>query len=176
MKKNIIICLITILLCSIIFFLINKSSHKDKIGWVNITKVYSDFVFKKELETKITKTQQARKAITDSLEFELKMLSREIKSENGKDQSKVSRFELKRENYIEKKKEFEEDNEMLQKQYNDQILTQINQYLKDYGKQKDYQYILGADGGGMLMYAIETSDITDEVIQYINERYKGKTE
>lgn len=176
MKKNIAIVLTSVLLCGAICFLILRNNGKDKLAWVNLTKVYNEFAYKKELENKLTKTQQARKTIIDSAEFELKVLSRQIKAEDGKDKSKIALFEVKRDNYLNKKKEFEDDNDVLQKQYNEQILTQINQYLKDFGKEGKYTYIYGADGSGGLMYASESSDITEEVIKYINEKYKGKTE
>lgn len=175
MKKNIIAAVVGIILIVIIVFLIFNKKDTKRIAWVNINKVYNEFVFKKELESKLTITQQARKTIIDSAEFELKVLSREIKAEKGKDKNKIALFEVKRENYINKKNELEQDNEVLQKQYNEQILNQINQYLKDYGKQNKYAYILGADGGGTLMYADETNDITEAIVSYINEKYKGKT-
>lgn len=176
MKKSIIVCILSVLISSVVFFFLGKTNPGDKVGWINISKVYNEFVFKKELEGKLTKTQQARKAIIDSLEFDLKILSREIKTEEGKDKSKIELFQLKRESYLNKKSELENDNEVLQKQYNEQILNQLNQYLKDYGKQKHLRYILGTDGSGTLMYAIEEDEITEDVIKYVNEKYKGKTE
>jgi outer membrane protein len=176
MKKYIILVLIAVFISSGISFFMNKTMQAYKLGWVNIHKVYDDFVFKKELETKLTQTQQARKAIIDSLEFELKVLSQEIKSEEGKDKKKIAIFESKREYYINKKNELEEDNTMLQKQYNEQIVNQLNQYLKNYGKEKKLRYIFGTDGNGSLMYALEADEITEDAINYVNEQYKGKTE
>lgn len=38
---------------------------------------------------------------------------------------------------------------------------------------KGYRYIFGAEGSGVLMYADERNNITKEVIEYINARYKG---
>jgi outer membrane protein len=176
MKKNIILVFITVVVCSAIFLFIGKSMQKGKTAWIDINKVYNEFVYKKELEKKLTQTQQARKALIDSLEFELQMLSREIQTENGKDKNKISVFEFKRENYLNKKNEAEQDNAVLQKTYNTQILNQLNQYLKDYGKKENLRYILGSDGSGALMFATEEDEITEAAILYINERYKGKTE
>ncbi|HSH68252.1 MAG TPA: OmpH family outer membrane protein [Bacteroidia bacterium] len=175
MKKNAYLIIITILLCSIVFFLINRTNQNGKLAWININKTYNEFVFKKELETKLATTQQVRKKIIDSLEFELKVLSREIKAEEGKDKNKISVFETKREHYIGKKNELDEDNAVLEKQYNDQIINQLNQYLKDYGKEQGFRYIFGTDGSGSLMYAVEGDEITEDAIKYINEKYKGKT-
>jgi outer membrane protein len=176
MKKNILLVFITIVVCVAAFLFIGKSNQGGKIAWININKVFNEFAYKKELEAKLTHTEEARKALIDSLEFELKMLSRAIQAEGGKDKSKISVFELKRENYLNKKKESEEDNAVLQKTYNDQILNQLNQYLKDYGKKENLRYILGSEGSGALMFATDQDEITDTVIVYINERYKGNIE
>lgn len=149
--------------------------EKTKAGWIDLNKVYADFEFKKELENKLIKTQQARQTIIDTLELELKLLSRQLKTDNQKDKGKRDLFEVKKEEYYKKKKTFEEDNDALQKQYNDQILVQLNQYLRDYGDKHGYTYIYGADGTGVLMYADKSKEITNEVKKYINERYKGDT-
>jgi outer membrane protein len=176
MKKSILPILISLLLCGgMFFFCIYQSQQRGKLAWVNINEVYAEFIFKKELEKKILQTQQARKQVTDSLEFELKVLSREIRAEKGGNKNRIQLFEAKREAYLQKKEAQEEDNAMLEKQYNEQILTQLNQYLKDYGKEKNLRYLFGTTGNGNLMYAEESEEVTKDVILYINEKYKGKT-
>jgi Skp family chaperone for outer membrane proteins len=52
----------------------------------------------------------------------------------------------------------------------------MNQYVKDFGSKYGYTYIFGADGSGFLMYSLEANNITKEVKEYINSRYKGNTE
>lgn len=155
--------------------LMSSCSGNSKLGWVNINEIYTEFVFKKELEKKLLETKQARKGILDSLELELKILSKEIQSENGKSKERIALFEVKRENYLNKKQQLEDDNSVMEGQYNEQILNQLNQYLKDYGKENKFRYIFGTSGSGSLMYAEEADDITKDVIVYINEKYKGKT-
>lgn len=164
-----------LMLCIALVLILSSCSNKGKLAWVNITEIYNEFHYKKELEKKLTETQQARKKVLDSLELDLKMLSREIQSEGGKSKDKISLFEVKRENYLGKKDQLDEDNAVLERQYNEQILNQLNQYLKDYGKEKGLRYIFGTSGTGSLMYAEEADEITKDVIVYINEKYKGKT-
>jgi outer membrane protein len=128
---------------------------------------------KKELESKLMKVKNQRQAVLDSLEFELKVISKEIYAGKNTDKNKLTVFETKREQYLVKKQEFSEDNENLSAQFDEQIFRQMNQYVKDFGEKKSYSYIFGANGQGVLMYAKESEDITDEVLKYINERYKG---
>ena len=151
--------------------------QKDKTAYVDISKVYNEFELKKECEGKYTHIENARKTILDSLEITLNMLSQRIRSNHKKDknelEAQIQEFELKRQDYLLKKKNFEEDNDRTAKKFDEEIWKQINQYVKDYGKENDYTFIFGAEGSGAVMYARETKNISEEVIKYINSKYKG---
>lgn len=51
------------------------------------------------------------------------------------------------------------------------VLDEINAYLKQYGKDKGYTFILGATESGNIVYAAPGTDITDEVLKGLNEQY-----
>jgi len=55
-----------------------------------------------------------------------------------------------------------------------EVVTQINAYLKKYGEAKGYKIILAATEYGNLAYADEELDITDEVLEGLNKEYSGK--
>jgi outer membrane protein len=146
---------------------------RKKIAYVDLNKVFQKFEFKENLEKQLLKTTELRTQKLDSLEFELNILSKQIESENAKDAEKVGLFQAKRDFYFKKKQEFEEDRSAQVQQYDEQILKQLTQYVNDYGKDHDYTYILGSDGNGMIMYSEAQNDITEEVIVYINNKFKG---
>ena len=176
MNKGTKILLITttiISLGSIVIVIYNILKPIQKIAWVELSQVYEKFEMRQELETKAKNVAQARKAVTDSLEFELKMLERQINAEQGKNREKINIYEIKREQYLKRKQEFDEDNENMVREYDNQVVTQVNQYMKDFGRERGYKYILGANGTGSMMYADEAEDITGIVNEYINTRYKG---
>ncbi|OFY82809.1 MAG: hypothetical protein A3F72_01620 [Bacteroidetes bacterium RIFCSPLOWO2_12_FULL_35_15] len=174
-KRIIIISLIVIGIIATTFFYFFKQPS-EKTGYIEINKIFADFKLKKELEVQLTKVKESRKVIMDSLEFGLKVLSKQIQADGQKDKDKIALFEVKREEYLQKKKQFEDDNDAVAKQYDSQIISQMNQYVKDYGNKNGYTYIFGADGSGFLMFSSETKNITEEVKNYINDRYKGKVE
>jgi outer membrane protein len=62
----------------------------------------------------------------------------------------------------------------MMEEYSDEIWKQINHYIKEYGKDKHYDFIYGATGTGSLMYADSTLDLTVPLVKYINEKYAGK--
>ena len=73
------------------------------------------------------------------------------------------------------KQKFDEDNQRTYDDYEKQIWKQVNQYMKDFGVENNYTYILGAEGSWQLMYAKENNNITKEVVEFINKKYKGIT-
>jgi outer membrane protein len=51
------------------------------------------------------------------------------------------------------------------------VLAEINAYLKQYGKQKGYTFILGATESGNIVYAADEADVTDDVLKGLNDQY-----
>lgn len=169
--KNIL--LITAFVAAVTALLLNVFRPSAKMGWIDLPAVYKDFDYKKEMEAKLIKTQEARKGILDSMEMELRLLSEEINAEGQKDKAKIRLYQFKGEQYVNKKKIFEDDNYENKARYEEQILNQLNQYVKDFGVEKGYAFIYGADGSGTIMHGDKVLDITDQVKVYVNGKYKG---
>jgi outer membrane protein len=141
-----------------------------KVGYVEIQKVFNGFEMKKELQEKFMKTNAARKKVIDSLSFDLQLLAQKLRDKKS-DADLLYLFELKKKEFYKKQTAFEEDNSVLSNQYDKQILEQMSQYVMEYGKENKYSIIYGTEGNGSLMYATEEFNISDEVIQYINNKY-----
>ena len=54
------------------------------------------------------------------------------------------------------------------------ILQDINQFIKKYGDEHPYPIILGALGNGNIMYAKESINITEKVLQELNAHYMAQ--
>lgn len=59
-----------------------------------------------------------------------------------------------------------------ERKLNAQWLDSVISYLKDYNKNKNYQFILGYQKGGTILLSNDKLDITNEVLKGLNERYK----
>ncbi|MEM6524579.1 MAG: OmpH family outer membrane protein [Bacteroidota bacterium] len=59
-------------------------------------------------------------------------------------------------------------------QMTSQVLEQINAYLKTYGEQNNYRVILAATEYGNVAYAADGLDITEEVLEGLNNEYGGQ--
>jgi outer membrane protein len=55
-----------------------------------------------------------------------------------------------------------------------QVIDEVNQYIKGYGKKKGLKIILAATDYGNIAYAEEGIDITDEILEGLNKKYKGQ--
>ncbi len=154
-------------------FVIYEKINQPKTGYIIIGEVFNEFQLKKDLEKKFKTTAQTRKLILDSLEFQLNVLSKKIQDEQGKDRKNIDVFQIKRDDFLRKKKQFEEENIALTNEYDQQIIKQLNQYTKDYGKEHGYTYIFGTDGNGSLMYGSENKNINKEIVTFINKKYLG---
>lgn len=160
-------------LVGIIGFNIYLYTSQRKLAFIEIQKVYDSFELKKDLESKFKIVQNHRKRILDSLELELKLIYVSIEKGSNKDEKLISNYNLRKNYYLQQKQQAEQDNDALSKQYDKEILNQLNQYVKDFGKEHRYDYIFGTDGNGSIMYGSERVNISDPLIEYINTKYNG---
>ena len=57
---------------------------------------------------------------------------------------------------------------------NRQVLDYITKFLDENKTEYNYQYILGKSFGSVVLYADNSSDITQKVLDAINKKYKGE--
>lgn len=173
--KLFLIVALSVLFLQGVFTLIWSSVRKNKTAYIKTEQVYNGFGLKKRLETDLKKTVDIRQHLLDSLRLQLDLFSMQLQDKNKKaDSNLVNSFSSMRENYFRRQEEFRQSNESLAKQYTDQVWAQLNQYLADYGHQKGYEYIFGANGDGALMFADDAVNITDDVSAYVNTRFNGQ--
>ena len=57
----------------------------------------------------------------------------------------------------------------------DSLVKDVKKFIKDYGKEKGYNYIYGTGDAASVLYAKEEYDITKEIIKLLNDKYKAKS-
>lgn len=155
------------------YLIYDRVSQKRKMGYIVIQDVYTQFKLKKDLQKKYEASHTARKRVLDSLAMNVRMVGQKIDAEKGKDTADIRLFKMKRYEYFEDKHNSDQDDSTQMRQYDEQILSQLDQYVKDYGNENHYQYIFG-NSSGSIMQADESQNITAQVTQYVNERYEDK--
>lgn len=128
--------------------------YKDKTAYVNNVIVFSDFKGTIELKAKMERAALTRKNELDSLFLDLRLMEQEIASGTG-GKTDAGEYLRKREFADKLAREFRERAESEETEYTEQVWTQINSYLLEYGKREGYDYIYGAAGNGSMMYGNE---------------------
>lgn len=145
-----------------------NGSRSGKAGFVVTQKVFEAFDGTKDIQKKLKIKELEQKATLDSLGMQLKLAE-------GKNSAKDKiRYAYLKEAYEMKYQQITYAGKSMVENYNKELWTQINEYIKEYGKQHDYTFIHGANGSGTLMYAAESADITEDIIQFVNKKYAGK--
>ena len=62
-----------------------------------------------------------------------------------------------------------------QEAINEQLFKNLSGYLKEYNKDKNYQFILGYQKGGGILLANDSLDITQSVLEGLNKKYSDES-
>ncbi|MEW7280545.1 OmpH family outer membrane protein [Aquimarina sp. 2201CG1-2-11] len=170
------ILLSTIAIAFSIFSFINFK-HSSAQVYVDVNQLIDGYTRTKVEREAFQKKANTLKANVDSLitnwQSELKAYEKERTSLSKKEVA------LKKELLANKQQQINNYQQAIQKQIQeeDQKMTQtvvndINDYIKEYGKENGYKIILGASGSGNIMFADETADLTTEVLDGLNTEYE----
>lgn len=162
---------------SLVAIFLAKSS--SELVYVDVNKLVEGYKKTKVVKADFEKKANAAKSNIDTLigswQKELLAFEKERASMSAKENK------LKEQLLASKQQQVNDYQEAIQKkmQEEDQKITQtvindINDYVKDYGKKHGYKIIFGASGGGNIMYAAESTDLTAEILEGLNADYEKK--
>ena len=156
-----------------------SNSLKEELVYVDVNKLLEGYERTKVEREAFNKKTSILKAEVDSLiadwQSELKTFEKERNSMTTKES------ELKQELLVNKQHQLNNYQQVVQKQIKDEdqkmtqtVINDINDYIKEYGKKHGYSVIFGAQGNGNIMYASDASDLTEKVLEGLNNQYNGK--
>lgn len=156
----------------------SMDSSNFRIAYFDIDSLQTHYEYFKDISTKIKAKENA---ITSELSNLQNSYQKKIKEwqDKGPNMSQSEGEAAQREyaqmqqRYEQKQISLEQD---LQKQKLDMmtdIRKKIEDYLKEYNKEKGYAFILSYEPGFMLYYKDSTFDITSDVINGLNGSYKA---
>jgi outer membrane protein len=152
--KNALLILNFLLVLALGIYVIAKPGKKT--AFILNQKVFSAFEGKKELEKKLNDMKTRHQLVLDSVGALIR---------NKKNDALLMTYQQYAQN-------FQIEQEQTTEQYTADIWKRINQHVSEFGKENGYDFILGASGDGGLMYAEEGNNITEDVIIYVNAKYK----
>lgn len=153
--------------------------QQQKIGFVDNGELINEYQERKDIEAKLNTKIEAFKIRTDSLRsaFELEIKEAELKARKMSQSAiqKLSQDLQKKEQVLSQRVQFEQQQIAQESQtLNDSIINRVKEFVQTYGKSNNYNYILGSNEAGSVLYGEETSDLTQEILKALNESYSNK--
>lgn len=161
-----------------LFLYFNMKDSSSQV-YVDVNKLLEGYKRTKVEREAFKKKSETLKANADSLisgwQKELQEYEKERASLSKKE------LELKQQVLANKQQQINNYQQVIQKQIQEEdqkatqtVINDINEYVKEYGKNNGYKIILGASGSGNIMYADDSADLTDKVLEGLNKSYTGK--
>jgi outer membrane protein len=175
-RLPIILSAVAIVLAALSIYFSRSSSQ---LVYVDVNKLMEGYKRTKVAKADFDKKATTMKGNIDSLmtgwQKELQAYEKERVSLSPKE------LKLKQELLQNKQQQINGYQEAIQKKIQEEdkkvtqtVINDINDYVKEYGKKHGYKIIFGASGGGNIMYAAESTDLTEVVLNGLNAEYEKK--
>ncbi|GAA0714176.1 OmpH family outer membrane protein [Aquimarina litoralis] len=157
------------------------NQQTEKTGFVNNTKVVSDFKEMKAAKEKWTKKNNEVRA---ELEEKAKQFQIEVQGyQNIMKSMTQSNREKKEQELMVKQQTLQREQQTRMQEIQkgsqteiDSIIAKVEDFIKDYGKKNGYTYIYGETEVKNIFYAKEELDLTDKIITELNgEKPSGES-
>ena len=150
--------------------------QQQKIGFVDNSVVINEYQERKDVEARLNTKIEAFKTRTDSLRsaFELEIKEAELKARTMSQSAiqTLSQELQQKEQVLSQRVQFEQQQIAQESQtLNDSIINRVKAFVQDYGKSNNYNFILGSNEAGSVLYGEEASDLTQEILKALNENY-----
>lgn len=155
---------------------------KLPIAYVNVDSLLLNYQFAKESNETLLKKQedsrldlnvQARQLQGEMAEFQRKLENNAFLSRERAEQEQ-NRLMRKEQDLQQLNAKLSQELMEVQQKVSEELRDTINAFLKEYNKDKKYEMIISNTASDNILLANEGYDITQEVIEVLNERYNKK--
>jgi outer membrane protein len=147
-------------ICLLVFTLAVVYYNNTTIVYVDGAKVFENFSMSKEAKSSGDKEYLIRQAKLDSLYAA-------INHSNSNDSLLIKKL-------ISEKQKMEQFSAGYSTNQSVKIWSRISSYAAEFLKEKNYDIILGAQPGYNIIAGSKDTDVTQEFINYINNKYEGR--
>lgn len=181
MKKIMIILGATVILASMTVK-VYATDTVSKIGYIDLQKILLQSDEGKKAKAALEKEFAARKKELNQKKQELENLQKTLESQSSllsRDAlvEKQADFIKKRDQFLKLVQQYDEELQKKDSELTKKILLQLQDIITEIGKKGNYSLIIEKSQGGIL-YAPESEDLTDKVMQLFNKQVEeqNKTE
>lgn len=139
--------------------------NQGKIGFMENARVFEGFEMKKDYDKRIEEDMSAEVKMLDSLQLQLGQVIQLGDS--------LKAYQLRRQHYV-VEQQYNQKFEEKSNRYTQEVNERLNEYVEKYSEQNGYDFILGSNGQGNVMYANKENNVSDELIKFINAQFNKK--
>ena len=155
--------------------------NEVKLAYIRTGVILNDYQGMIKANEQFQKELQAVQANVDTLKRRFEQIKKDKESATTPEETSDLSYQLGIAEYEYNNYSTTAQKEMQERQValRDEVVNQINSFVKDYGKKNNYNIIFGATDQGSILYGQEQKDLTDLILKELNEIYsKGgsKTE
>ncbi|MEL4307046.1 OmpH family outer membrane protein [Joostella sp. CR20] len=155
------------------------SCQQNKIAFVDNTKLINEYQEKIDIEAKYKSTIENFDKRADSIakvfQAEAQAFEAEAKSMSQSSAQQKYNTLLQKRQAMGQQLQMEEQRISQESQQEiDSLIKKVRSFVKDYGKDNGYTFVLGSNDAGSVMYGEPSNDITDAVLKAINDAYKAE--
>ncbi len=152
---------------------------EPKIGYVRSHDMIYRYEGTKRAQARFQQKSQQWQARVDTLKMEYRKALHEYQANKSKlsaseqksieERLQQQRMQLQQYAGTIEKRSQEEDEQRMQ-----EVLNQVNSYVKEYAKKHNYDIVYGTTMSGNILYGKDQYDITDDILKYLNKKYGGE--
>ena len=175
-KLSIILSILAIIISG---FSLYTSQKTSELVYVDVNKLLEGYK-----RTKIVRAEFQAKAKTMNANIDSLVVNwqKELKDyEKARAKMTKKELELKQQLLSNKQQQVNNYQQAIQKKIQEEdkkvtqtVINDINDFVTEYGKKHHYKIIFGASGGGNIMYADKTTDLTETILEGLNAEFSGK--
>ncbi len=136
----------------------------EKVVVVDVVKLFNEFELKKETEKRMDEQLRLYKSKIDSIQ------AIAARAEKEKDEALLERSTQV---LMQMTLEFQNAADVSAQNINEVVWKRLNPLIDEFGRERGYRIIIGANGMGSVLYNDQAVDRTAELIEFINKKYQN---
>lgn len=164
----------------IIIATIFSCQEEKKIGFVDTGEIINEYQEKKDIETKFQSKDEKFKKKADSISnaFQLEVQNTQMTARSSTQQKAQELMQGLQQKQQFLQQQMQAEQQELTQEFQteiDTLISKVKKFVKDYGKDNGYTYILGtSEAAASVLYGAEENDLTQTVLDALNAEYKKK--
>ncbi|WP_431133046.1 OmpH family outer membrane protein [Psychroserpens mesophilus] len=152
---------------------LTSCQEPQKIAYIDNAKVVNEYQkkidFEKKFQVKVTAFNKKADSLDKAIQMEAQLFQTKAAKMSQKDAETEYQTLLQKKQMQDYQLKAEEQTLQEEGQTKiDTLIKEVRTFVKDYGKRNGYDYILGANDAGSVMYGEESNDLTQTIIDALN--------